>query len=197
MHNPPPGTALNLLAEGEHPAQQRLAAEELVAHHLSLLRLRQKIQQQSAPVLAADKTATEQFLRQLPFSLTTAQQRVAEEISADISHPIPMLRLVQGDVGSGKTVVAALAAVQAIANGVQAALMAPTEILAEQHRVNFEAWLKPLGIRIAWLTGKLKGKGRDVQLGAIADGRAQIIIGTHALFPGRGRVPQPGADHYR
>lgn len=182
LHNPPPGTALNLLAEGEHPAQQRLAAEELVAHHLSLLRLRQKIQQQSAPVLAADKTATEQFLRPLPFSLTTAQQRVAEEISADISQPIPMLRLVQGDVGSGKTVVAALAAVQAIANGVQAALMAPTEILAEQHRVNFEAWLKPLGIRIAWLTGKLKGKGREVQLAAIADGSAQIIIGTHALF---------------
>ena len=182
LHNPPPGTALNLLAEGEHPAQQRLAAEELVAHHLSLLRLRQKIQQQSAPVLAADKTATEQFLRQLPFSLTTAQHGVAEEISTDISQPIPMLRLVQGDVGSGKTVVAALAAVQAIANGRQAALMAPTEILAEQHRVNFEAWLKPLGIRIAWLTGKLKGKGREVQLGAIADGSAQIIIGTHALF---------------
>ena len=182
LHNPPPGTALNLLAEGEHPAQQRLAAEELVAHHLSLLRLRQKIQRQSAPVLAEDKAATEQFLQQLPFSLTGAQQRVAQEISADISQPIPMLRLVQGDVGSGKTVVAALAAVQAVANGLQAALMAPTEILAEQHRVNFEAWLKPLGIRTAWLTGKLKGKGREVQLAAIADGSAQIIIGTHALF---------------
>lgn len=182
LHNPPPGTALNLLAEGEHPAQQRLAAEELVAHHLSLLRLRQKIQRQSAPVLAEEKAATEQFLQQLPFSLTGAQQRVAQEISADISQPIPMLRLVQGDVGSGKTVVAALAAVQAIANGRQAALMAPTEILAEQHRVNFETWLKPLGIRTAWLTGKLKGKGREVQLAAIADGSAQIIIGTHALF---------------
>ena len=182
LHNPPPGTALNLLAEGEHPAQQRLAAEELVAHHLSLLRLRQKIQRQSAPALAEEKAATEQFLQQLPFSLTGAQQRVAQEISADISQSIPMLRLVQGDVGSGKTVVAALAAVQAIANGRQAALMAPTEILAEQHRVNFETWLKPLGIRTAWLTGKLKGKGREVQLAAIADGSAQIIIGTHALF---------------
>jgi ATP-dependent DNA helicase RecG len=182
LHNPPPGTALNLLAEGEHPAQQRLAAEELVAHHLSLLRLRQKIQQQAAPALAPNDTANKHFLEQLAFTLTGAQQRVAAEISADISQPIPMLRLVQGDVGSGKTVVAALAAVQAIANGMQAALMAPTEILAEQHRVNFEAWMRPLGIRIAWLTGKLKGKGREVQLGAIADGSAQIIIGTHALF---------------
>ena len=95
-----------------------------------------------------------------------------------------MLRLVQGDVGSGKTVVAALAALQAIANGKQAALMAPTEILAEQHRVNFEQWLQPLGIRIAWLTGKIKGKARDVQLAAIADGTAQMVIGTHALFHG-------------
>ena len=182
LHNPPPGTALNLLAEGEHPAQQRLAAEELIAHNLSLLRLRQKIQQQAAPALAPNEAANQHFLEQLPFTLTAAQQRVADEISADISQPLPMLRLVQGDVGSGKTVVAGLAAMQAIANGMQAALMAPTEILAEQHRVNFETWFRPLGIRIAWLTGKLKGKGREVQLGAIADGSAQIIIGTHALF---------------
>jgi ATP-dependent DNA helicase RecG len=182
LHNPPPGTALNLLAEGEHPAQQRLAAEELIAHNLSLLRLRQKIQQQAAPALAPNEAANQRFLEQLPFTLTAAQQRVADEISADINQPLPMLRLVQGDVGSGKTVVAGLAAMHAIANGMQAALMAPTEILAEQHRVNFETWFRPLGIRIAWLTGKLKGKGREVQLGAIADGSAQIIIGTHALF---------------
>ena len=182
LHNPPPGTALNLLAEGEHPAQQRLASEELVAHHLSLLRLRQKIQRQAAPSLKPNQAAAERFLEQLPFTLTAAQQRVASEISTDINQPIPMLRLVQGDVGSGKTVVAALAAVQAIANGMQAALMAPTEILAEQHRVNFATWLAPLGIRIAWLTGKLKGKAREVQLAAIADGSAQIVIGTHALF---------------
>ena len=182
LHNPPPGTAINLLAEGEHPAQQRLASEELIAHHLSLLRLRQKIQHQAAPALLPNQAAAERFLAQLPFTLTGAQQRVADEISADISQPIPMLRLIQGDVGSGKTVVAALAAVQAVANGMQAALMAPTEILAEQHRVNFETWLAPLGIRIAWLTGKLKGKGREVQLAAIADGSAQIVIGTHALF---------------
>jgi len=182
LHNPPPGTAINLLAEGEHPAQQRLASEELIAHHLSLLRLRQKIQLQAAPALLPNEAAAERFLAQLPFTLTGAQQRVAKEISADISQPIPMLRLIQGDVGSGKTVVAALAAVQAVANGMQAALMAPTEILAEQHRVNFQTWLAPLGIRIAWLTGKLKGKAREVQLAAIADGSAQIVIGTHALF---------------
>ena len=182
LHNPPPGTAINLLAEGEHPAQQRLASEELIAHHLSLLRLRQKIQHQAAPALLPDQAAADRFLAQLPFTLTGAQQRVASDISADISQPIPMLRLIQGDVGSGKTVVAALGAVQAVANGMQAALMAPTEILAEQHRVNFEAWLAPLGIRIAWLTGKLKGKAREVQLAAIANGSAQIVIGTHALF---------------
>ena len=182
LHNPPPGTAINLLAEGEHPAQQRLASEELIAHHLSLLRLRQKIQHQAAPALLPNQAAADRFLAQLPFTLTAAQQRVAGDISADISQPIPMLRLIQGDVGSGKTVVAALGAVQAVANGMQAALMAPTEILAEQHRVNFETWLSPLGIRIAWLTGKLKGKAREVQLAAIADGSAQIVIGTHALF---------------
>jgi ATP-dependent DNA helicase RecG len=182
LHNPPPGTAINLLAEGEHPAQQRLASEELIAHHLSLLRLRQKIQHQAAPALLPDQAAADRFLAQLPFTLTGAQQRVASDISADISQPIPMLRLIQGDVGSGKTVVAGLGAVQAVANGMQAALMAPTEILAEQHRVNFEAWLAPLGIRIAWLTGKLKGKAREVQLAAIADGSAKIVIGTHALF---------------
>ncbi|MDB2480349.1 ATP-dependent DNA helicase RecG [Porticoccaceae bacterium] len=182
LHNPPPGTALHLLAEGEHPAQQRLAAEELIAHNLGLLRLRQKVQLQQAPLLSEDKSARNKFLEQLPFELTAAQQRVAAEINRDISTAIPMLRLVQGDVGSGKTVVAALAAVQAIANGKQAALMAPTEILADQHRINFEQWLRPLGIRVAFLTGKVKGKAREVQLQAIAEGQAQMVIGTHALF---------------
>ena len=182
LHNPPPGTALNLLAEGEHPAQQRLAAEELIAHNLSLLKLRQQVQQQQAPVLIEDKSAAAAFLERLPFDLTAAQQRVAAEISTDISMAIPMLRLVQGDVGSGKTVVAALVAVQAIANGHQVALMAPTEILADQHRINFEQWLRPLGIRVAYLTGKVKGKAREVQLEAIAEGTAKMVIGTHALF---------------
>ena len=182
LHNPPPGTALNLLACGEHPAQQRLVAEELVAHNLSLLRLRQRIQQQQAPILSEDKIAKTSLLKQLGFNLTSAQNKVIAEISTDIKSAIPMLRLVQGDVGSGKTVVAAMAAVQAIASGSQVALMAPTEILAEQHRINFEKWFKPLGIRIAWLTGKIKGKAREAQLSAIADGSAKMIIGTHALF---------------
>ena len=182
MHNPPPVTTLNLLAAGEHPEQQRLAAEELVAHNLSLLRLRQKIQQQGAPVLREDKTAKSAFLKQLDFQLTDAQTRVASEINKDIDSAVPMLRLVQGDVGSGKTVVAAMAALQAIANGKQAALMAPTEILADQHRQNFEHWFKPLGIEVTWLTGKIKGKARVLKLSAIADGTAQMVIGTHALF---------------
>ena len=182
LHNPPPGTTLNLLATGEHPAQQRLAAEELVAHNLSLLRLRQKIQQQGAPVLREDKTTKSAFLKQLDFQLTDAQTRVAGEINKDIDSAVPMLRLVQGDVGSGKTVVAAMAALQAIANGKQAALMAPTEILADQHRQNFEHWFKPLGIEVTWLTGKIKGKARVLKLSAIADGTAQMVIGTHALF---------------
>ena len=182
LHQPPPSVAMNLLAQGEHPAQQRLAAEELIAHHLSLLRLRQRIQQQKAPILEMDTRAHDLFLNNLQFSLTGAQQRVLTEISDDMSCAVPMLRLVQGDVGSGKTVVAALASVQAIASGKQVALMAPTEILAEQHRNTFEQWFKLLGIRIAWLTGKVKGKAREVQLNMIADGSAKMVIGTHALF---------------
>ena len=182
LHQPPPSVAMNLLAQGEHPAQQRLAAEELIAHHLSLLRLRQRIQQQKAPILEMDTRAHNLFLNSLQFSLTGAQQRVLTEISDDMSCAVPMLRLVQGDVGSGKTVVAALASVQAIASGKQVALMAPTEILAEQHRNTFEQWFKLLGIRIAWLTGKIKGKAREVQVNMIADGSAKMVIGTHALF---------------
>ena len=182
IHSPPPGTELHRLARGEHPAQQRLAAEELIAHNLSLLKLRQKVQRQQAPILVENKAALNSLLEQLPFELTAAQQRVAADIQADISKNIPMLRLIQGDVGSGKTVIAAMAALQAIANGKQAALMAPTEILAEQHRMNFEQWFQSMDIRIAWLTGKVKGKAREMQLEAIANGSAQMVIGTHALF---------------
>ncbi len=182
IHSPPPGIELHRLATGEHPAQQRLAAEELIAHNLSLLKMRDKVQSQPAPSLTTNKQALSHFLDQLPFELTSAQQKVSQEIAADIYKPYPMLRLVQGDVGSGKTVVAATAAIQAIANGKQAALMAPTEILAEQHRINFEQWFKTMDISVAWLTGKVKGKAREVQLGRIADGSAQMVIGTHALF---------------
>jgi ATP-dependent DNA helicase RecG len=182
IHSPPPGIELHRLATGEHPAQQRLAAEELIAHNLSLLKMRDKVQSLPAPSLTTNKQALSHFLDQLPFELTSAQQKVSQEIAADINKPYPMLRLVQGDVGSGKTVVAAMAAIQAIANGKQAALMAPTEILAEQHRINFEQWFKTMDISVAWLTGKVKGKAREVQLGRIADGSAQMVIGTHALF---------------
>jgi ATP-dependent DNA helicase RecG len=182
IHSPPPGIEMHRLASGEHPAQQRLAAEELIAHNLSLLKMRQKVQQQNAPPLSENKAVLTNFLEQLPFALTGAQKRVISEITVDISNSFPMLRLVQGDVGSGKTVVAAIAALQAIANGKQAALMAPTEILAEQHRINFEQWFKNMKISVAWLTGKVKGKAREVQLKRIADGSAQMVIGTHALF---------------
>lgn len=182
IHQPPKTAAIDQLAKGEHPAQQRLAFEELLAHQLSLLQLRQTLQQHSAPALTIDKSLQQQFLTALPFQLTAAQQRVSTEIERDLSKPFPMLRLIQGDVGSGKTVVAALASLQCIASGKQTAIMAPTEILAEQHRQSFEAWLKPLGIQLAWLTGKVKGKARERQLAMIQDGSAQIVIGTHALF---------------
>lgn len=182
LHRPPANASVEQLAKGEHPAQQRLAFEELLAHHLSMQRLRQSIRQQGAPAFNKDQQLTTQFLKQLPFTLTSAQRRVSHEVCADICQPLPMLRLLQGDVGSGKTVVAALAALQAVASGYQTAIMAPTEILAEQHRQNFEAWLSPLNIRVGWLSGKLKGKARDYQLSGIADGSSQLVVGTHALF---------------
>ncbi|WP_438951009.1 ATP-dependent DNA helicase RecG [Porticoccus sp.] len=182
LHQPPTDAPLDLLARGEHPAQQRLAYEEMLAHQLSLLRLRQAIRQHQAPELKGDDKVLLEFLASLPFPLTNAQQRVSQEIKQDLEQTSPMLRLLQGDVGSGKTVVSAMAALQCVASGRQVALMAPTEILAEQHRNNFTQWLEPLGIQIAWLTGKVKGKARERQLAMIDSGSAQIAIGTHALF---------------
>ncbi|SIS42133.1 ATP-dependent DNA helicase RecG [Neptunomonas antarctica] len=182
LHAPPVDADQHLLLEGMHPAQRRLAFEELLAHHLTLMQLRHKVQEHGAPILNATQRLSSQFLRQLPFQLTQAQQRVSAEVCADLEKPLPMLRLVQGDVGSGKTVVAAVAALQAVENRYQAAIMAPTEILAEQHFINFSQWMEPLGIKLAWLAGKVKGKQRAIQLEAIADGSAQIVIGTHALF---------------
>lgn len=187
IHQPPKTAAVDQLANGDHPAQQRLAFEELLAHHLSLLQLRKNIQEHGAPALKCNKNGDDekmrtQFLNALAFQLTDAQLRVSREILNDLLKPVPMLRLVQGDVGSGKTVVAALAALQCVAAGKQAAIMAPTEILAEQHRNSFQTWLEPLDIQLAWLTGKVKGKARERQLSMIKDGSAQIIIGTHALF---------------
>lgn len=182
LHKPPADASLSLMREGLHPSQRRLAFEELVAHNLALLQTRSETRRQGAPALRVNATLTRQFLKTLPFALTSAQQRVGKEITADLSQPAPMLRLVQGDVGSGKTMVAAMAALQAIANGYQVALMAPTEILAEQHWQNFLNWFAPLNIEVGWLAGKLKGRARQRSLDDIASGSAQLIVGTHALF---------------
>ncbi len=182
LHQPPTSADLALLTAGAHPAQQRLALEELVAHHLGLLQLRQQIHREQAAVMPLKQDDSARFLAGLGFELTAAQQRVSAEISADLTRPVAMLRLLQGDVGSGKTVVAALAALQGISAGFQVALMAPTEILAEQHLHNFRQWFEPLDYQIAWLVGRLKGKARSEQLEKIAQGSAQIVIGTHALF---------------
>ncbi|WP_024461612.1 ATP-dependent DNA helicase RecG [Marinimicrobium sp. LS-A18] len=182
LHAPPRRADVARLMDGTHPYQQRLAFEELLAHHLSLLVLRQQTQAEGAPSLAPDPALHKQFLSQLPFQLTGAQQRVSREIAEDLVKSIPMLRLVQGDVGSGKTLVAALAALTAVASGYQAAIMAPTEILAEQHRNNFGAWLEPLGIELGWLTGRLTAARRREQLSRLASGEARVVVGTHALF---------------
>ncbi|MFI8748446.1 ATP-dependent DNA helicase RecG [Vreelandella lionensis] len=184
LHQPPPDVDLEQLAHGLHPATRRLALEELLAHQLSLREVRLRIQADGAPELPSGRSLQTRFLAQLPFALTGAQRRVLEEIALDLARPAPMLRLVQGDVGSGKTVVAAMAALSALAGNCQAAMMAPTEILAEQHYRSFKAWFEPLGIEVAWLAGKLRGKARLDAKAAIADGRARMVVGTHALFQG-------------
>ena len=187
LHQPPPDAELDQIADKQHPCQLRLAFEELISHRLSLLKIRQQMQALPAPALApqtlpTQQAFTERFLQKLEFKLTNAQQRVWKEIAADLKQPVPMLRLVQGDVGSGKTVIAALAALRAIENGYQAAIMAPTEILAEQHFITFKQWLKPLNIQTGWLSGKTKGKTRQQTLAALLSGDTQLLIGTHALF---------------
>ncbi|HHQ4522583.1 ATP-dependent DNA helicase RecG [Aeromonas veronii] len=182
LHRPPPSVALPLLESGQHPAQQRLVLEELLAHNLSVLKVRAQAQTQLARALKPAPELVEQLLGALPFKPTGAQSRVVAEISKDLQQRHPMMRLVQGDVGSGKTLVAALAALQAIGNGCQVGLMAPTELLAEQHAINFAKWLEPLGIGVGWLAGKQKGKAREESLAAIADGSVKMVVGTHAIF---------------
>ncbi|WP_368174957.1 ATP-dependent DNA helicase RecG [Aeromonas sp. R5-4] len=182
LHRPPPSVALPLLESGQHPAQQRLVLEELLAHNLSVLKVRAQAQTQLARALKPAPELVEQLLGALPFKPTGAQSRVVAEISKDLQQSHPMMRLVQGDVGSGKTLVAALAALQAIGNGCQVGLMAPTELLAEQHAINFAKWLEPLGIGVGWLAGKQKGKAREEALAAIADGGVKMVVGTHAIF---------------
>lgn len=182
VHRPPPDVALSLLEEGEHPAQQRLILEELLAHHLSVLKVRQQSDKHPAFAIKPDATLLNALLASLPFKPTGAQQRVLAEIQVDMEQPHPMMRLVQGDVGSGKTLVAALSALSAIGAGQQVALMAPTELLAEQHAANFSAWFEPLNIRVGWLAGKLKGKAREQALADLKSGAIDIVVGTHALF---------------
>jgi len=182
MHRPGAHIPVTQLEEGKHPAQKRLIIEELLAHHLSVLKLRQQSDQHIAKPLATDESLNQQLLASLPFEPTSAQQRVVAEIYQDMWQNKPMMRLVQGDVGSGKTLVAALAALAAIGSGMQVALMAPTELLAEQHAQNFLEWFQPLGIEVGWLSGKLKGKTRDSILEQLQSGHIQLLVGTHAIF---------------
>ena len=182
VHHPPPEADLASLEAGKHPAQQRLAFEELLAHRLSLQALRARVRQNQAPILNASGQLKAQLLEGLPFQLTSAQQRVVLEIERDLGQSQPMLRLVQGDVGSGKTVVAATAIAQAIESGFQAALMAPTEILAEQHYQKFQEWFKPLGVKVAWLSGQVSAVERRPILEGLLKGDITIVVGTHALF---------------
>lgn len=182
VHHPPPDAPVAELAEGRHPAQQRLAFEELVAHQLSLRLLRARTRRHHAPALPAQNGPLRKaFLEGLGFQLTRAQQRVVREIGRDVGAEAPMMRLLQGDVGSGKTVVAAMAMLAAVEAGRQAVMVAPTELLAEQHFRTLDKWLSPLGVRLAWLTGRVTGKAREQALADIA-GKAQVVIGTHALM---------------
>ncbi len=186
LHHPAPDVALATLEDRSHPAWQRLKAEELLAQQLSQLQARRARAGRRAPVLAprpgAGVALTERLQAALPFSLTTAQRRVQAEIAHDLGRPVPMHRLLQGDVGAGKTVVAALAAALCIDAGWQCALMAPTEILAEQHFAKLVGWLDPLGVKTAWLTGSQKPKERRAMLALIASGEAALVVGTHAVI---------------
>lgn len=182
LHAPDESVSIEALQNGSVPALKRLAFEELLAHHLSLRKAKNKIKAWQAREFISDKITTDHFIRSLPFKLTSAQQRVIAEIEADCRQQHPMMRLIQGDVGSGKTVVSAYAALLALTAGYQVAVMAPTELLAEQHFRNFSAWFENFQTQVVFLTGQLKSSQRKDVLQSLADGSAGIIIGTHALF---------------
>jgi ATP-dependent DNA helicase RecG len=182
VHRPPADAPVDLLMDKRHPAQRRLAFEELLAHHLSLRLLRARVQHDPGWPLGGSGSLKAGLIAALPFRPTGAQQRVLGEIEADLRLPKPMLRLIQGDVGCGKTLVAALAATHAIESGRQVALMAPTELLADQHAQNLRRWFEPLGVPLALLTGRLTGKARGTVLANIRAGEAPLVVGTHALF---------------
>ncbi|MDE0456040.1 MAG: ATP-dependent DNA helicase RecG [Chromatiales bacterium] len=182
VHRPPVGTHTAARLDHEHPARRRLAFEELLAHHLALRMVRRRIDRRHAAPLDRGDVLARRFVASLPFELTAAQCRVMREVRADLARTRPMHRLVQGDVGAGKTVVAAIAAVAAVASERQVALMAPTELLAEQHFASFRGWLKPLGVEVVWLSGRLGNRERGRILARIAGGEAAVAVGTHALF---------------
>ena len=182
LHCPSPDVSASTLEQRDHAAWQRIKFDELLAQQLSMRVHHRERSKRLAPALKAKKTLTQQLLKALPFALTKAQQKVLAEISQDIAQAHPMQRLLLGDVGSGKTIVAALAALQAIANGYQVAFMAPTEILAEQHYLKLREWLIPLGLEPVWLSGSMKKKDKTLATAAIAAGTTQIAVGTHALF---------------
>ena len=182
LHRPPADADVALMLGGKHPCQQRLAFEELLAHYMSLRSLRALARTESAAALTGGSSEVIEFVGGLPFDLTRAQRRVVDEILSDLEDAHPMMRLIQGDVGSGKTVVAAIACLKAISCGVQAAIMAPTELLAEQHWRSFSDWFRPLGIEPAWLSGSQRAAARREALESILDGSAKLVVGTHALF---------------
>jgi len=182
LHRPESRRDSELIAANRHPAQHRFVVEELAAHRLALLERRRQLRSRKTPAIKADNDMQRQFLHSLPFELTSAQRRVLGELMQDFATGKPMIRLVQGDVGSGKTVVAALACLPVVSSGYQVALMAPTEILAEQHFQNLRLWLEPLGIELLCLVGADKGKKREQKLAKIVSGEAQVVVGTHALF---------------
>ncbi|CAN5459800.1 ATP-dependent DNA helicase RecG [soil metagenome] len=193
LHQPAPSVGMETLEDHSHPAWQRLKFDELLAQQLSQLQAKRERELQRAPPLTLDRGGLQdRLLAVLPFGLTAAQRRVGEEIAADLQRPIPMHRLLQGDVGSGKTVVAALAAAIAINAGWQCALMAPTELLAEQHLRKLVGWLAPLGITVAWLTGSRKGKARKEMLAQVASGEAALVVGTHAVIQDQVRFARLG-----
>jgi len=193
LHEPAPGLDADALEDRSHPAWQRLKFDELLAQQLSQLQAKREREAQRAPAFATIRGGRhDALLRHLPFRLTSAQHRVADEIAADLARPLPMHRLLQGDVGSGKTVVAALAACVGIDAGWQCALMAPTEILAEQHLKKLVGWLAPLGITVAWLTGSRKGKARTRMLEQVASGEAALVVGTHAVIEKQVRFARLG-----
>ena len=182
VHRPPVGMPLETLLSGTHPARKRLALEEILAWHMGLRRMREAGQKRHAFPLQPQGELRDNFLRSLPFELTLGQQQAIEQIDADLSRNLPMMRLLQGDVGCGKTVVIAAAILAAVQSGRQAALMAPTELLAEQHMRTLSDWLSPLGMRLAWLTSGMRRAERRIYEAELAGGDAQVVIGTHALF---------------